>query len=155
MLAAHAASMASTAHQAVAAPAQQWRPPARSGPRKNSDLPPLNTIKCKMYFMYMTAAQPDNRQDGVEVTVTDARAKLPELLDTEVRNGAVVYLTRYGRRVGAVVPAEIAERYEQWEDAYWSRRAAEVLSRDELTVPWGQAVAELEAGDAGTGASTR
>jgi prevent-host-death family protein len=108
-----------------------------------------------MYFMYMTASQPDNRPACVEITVTDARAKLPELLDTEIRDGAVVYLTRYGRRVGAVVPAEVAERYEQWEDAYWSRRAAEVLRRDEPTVPWEQAVAELEAGDAGTGAFTR
>ena len=108
-----------------------------------------------MYFMYMTAPRPDNRPDCVEITVTDARAKLPELLDTEIRDGAVVYLTRYGRRVGAVVPAEVAERYEQWEDAYWSRRANEVLRRDEPTVPWEQAVAELEAGDAGTGAFTR
>jgi hypothetical protein len=31
------------------------------------------------------------------------------LLDTRVREGGVVYLTRYGRRVGAVVPAEVAE----------------------------------------------
>lgn len=105
-----------------------------------------------MYLLYMIAAQPHKPSDHVEVTVTDARAKLPELLDTQVSDGGVVYLTRYGRRVGAVVPAEVAERFEQWEDAYWSHRAAEVLQRDEPTVPWEQAVAELEAGDAGTGA---
>jgi prevent-host-death family protein len=105
-----------------------------------------------MYFLYMTAAQPHMLPNQIEVTVTDARAKLPELIDTEIRDGAVVYLTRYGRRVGAVVPAEVAERFEVWEDAYWSHRAAEVLQRDEPTVLWEQAVAELEAGDAGTGA---
>jgi antitoxin (DNA-binding transcriptional repressor) of toxin-antitoxin stability system len=104
------------------------------------------------YLLYMTAAAPHTPPNQVEVTVTDARARLPELIDTEIRDGAVVYLTRYGRRVGAVVPAEVAERFELWEDAYWSHRAAEVLQRDEPTVPWEQAVAELEAGDAGTGA---
>jgi prevent-host-death family protein len=113
------------------------------------------TITVNMYCLYMTAAQWDEQSHHVEITVTDARAKLPELLDTAIHDGTVVYLTRYGRRVGAVVPAEVAERYEQWEDAYWSRRAAEVLQRDEPTVPWEQAVAELEAGDAGTSARIR
>lgn len=111
---------------------------------------PVNT-----YLLYMTAARPHKTSEQVEVTVTDARAKLPELIDTEVRDGGVVYLTRYGRRVGALVPAEVAEQFEQWDDAYWSHRAAEVLQRDEPTVPWEQAVAELEAGDAGTGARAR
>lgn len=46
----------------------------------------------------------------------------------------------------------VAERFEEWEDAYWSHRAADVLQRDEPTVPWEQAVAKLEAGDAGSGA---
>ncbi len=108
-----------------------------------------------MYVLYMTAAQPHKPSEHVEVTVTDARARLPELIDTDIRDGAVVYLTRYGRRVGAVVPAEVAEQFEQWEDAYWSQRAAEVLRRHEPTVPWEQAVTELEAGDAGTGARDR
>ena len=74
--------------------------------------------------------------DRVKVTVSDARARLPELSDTEVHDGAVVYLFSYGRRIGAVVPAEVAERFAQWEDAYWPHRAAEVLARDEPTVPW-------------------
>ena len=96
-----------------------------------------------MYISYMSAIS----DDDLEVTVTDARAQLPELLDTTVRDGAVVYLTRYGRRVGALVPADLAERIAEIEDAYWSRRAVEVLDRGEPTVPWNQAVAELEAGD--------
>jgi hypothetical protein len=46
--------------------------------------------------------------------------------------------------IGAVVPADLAQRLSDLEDAYWSRRAAEVLARNELTVPWEQAMAELE-----------
>lgn len=94
---------------------------------------------CKMYTLYMTALH------DMEVNVTDARGQLPELLDTQIRDGGVVYLTRYGRRVGAVVPAEVAERLEELEDDYWSRRAAEVLAKREPTVPWDEAVAALEA----------
>ena len=105
-----------------------------------------------MYILCMTAAQPHEPYGDVEITVTDARSKLPELIDTQIRDGGVVYLTRYGRRVGAVVPAEVAERFERWEDIYWSRRAAEVLDRNEPTVSWEEAITELELGDAGTGA---
>jgi prevent-host-death family protein len=94
----------------------------------------------------MTAAHSADSHD-IEMSVSDARSHLPELLDTQVRDGGVVYLTRYGRRVGAVVPADLAERLSDLEDAYWSRRAAEVLARNEPTVPWDQAVAELESGD--------
>lgn len=107
---------------------------------------------CNMYILCMTAAPPRDPHGDVEITVTDARSKLSELIDAQVRDGGVVYLTRYGRRVGAVVPAEVAERFERWEDIYWSRRAAEVLDRNEPTVPWEEAITELEIGDAGTGA---
>jgi prevent-host-death family protein len=100
----------------------------------------------------MTASPPRGPYGDVEITVTDARSKLPQLIDTQVRDGGIVYLTRYGRRVGAVVPAEVAERFEHGEDTYWSRRAAEVLDRNEPTVPWEEAIAKLEIGDAGTGA---
>jgi prevent-host-death family protein len=100
----------------------------------------------KTYNMCMTSAHPDD----VEVTVTDARGQLPELLETRVREGGVVYLTRYGRRVGAVVPADVAERMEELEDAYWSRRAAEAEAKfaDEPPIPWEQVVAVLEDEDA-------
>ncbi|OZM69885.1 prevent-host-death family protein [Amycolatopsis antarctica] len=84
----------------------------------------------------------------VDVAVSDARTQLPGLLDQQARDGGVVYLTRYGRRVGAVVPVDVAERLEELEDAYWARRAEEALQRDEPTIPWGQALAELESDDA-------
>jgi prevent-host-death family protein len=85
--------------------------------------------------------------DHFELTVTDARAQLAELLDTRVREGGVVYLTRYGKRVGALVPAEVAEHLDDIEDAYWSARVQQVLAKGEPTVPWHEALTRLEAED--------
>lgn len=72
--------------------------------------------------------------------MTDARAQLPELLETQVRDGDV-------GDVGAVVPVDVAERLEELEDAYWSRRAADVLAKGQPTVPWDEAVALSESED--------
>lgn len=68
---------------------------------------------------------------------------MPELIET-VRDGGVVYLTRYGRRIAALVPADMAENYERIEDDYWARRAADAAASGEAPVPWAQAVGELE-----------
>ena len=96
-----------------------------------------------MYILSMSTAA----DDDFELTVTDARTQLAELLDTRVRDGGVVYLTRYGRRVGAVVPADVAEHLDDLEDAYWSARVEHVLAKNEPTVPWPEALARLEADD--------
>lgn len=40
--------------------------------------------------------------------MSHARAHLPELVE-RVRDGEIVYLLRYGRRVAALVPVEIAD----------------------------------------------
>ena len=82
-----------------------------------------------------------------EITVTDARGQLPRLLDNEVRDGGRVYLTRNGRRVGALVPVDVAEHQEEIEDVYWSQRAAAVLEKNEPTIAWDVAVAMLETGE--------
>ncbi|MPZ67256.1 MAG: type II toxin-antitoxin system prevent-host-death family antitoxin [Pseudonocardiaceae bacterium] len=76
-----------------------------------------------------------------ELPATEARNQLSELLDA-VRDGEFVYLTRRGRRVAALLPADIAENYETIEDEYWVRRAAE--AEDSGRVSWEQGVAELE-----------
>ena len=83
---------------------------------------------------------------AVEVTVSHARAHLPELLE-EIRDGHTVYLTRYGKRLAALVPAVVGEHLERSEDEYWSKRARDALSSDEPSVPWAQVVAELEVAD--------
>jgi prevent-host-death family protein len=81
---------------------------------------------------------------AIEVTVSHARANLPELL-AEVGSGGVVYLTRYGKRLAALVPPEAAEELARQEDEYWSRRAQTALQADGESVPWDEVVAESEA----------
>jgi len=46
---------------------------------------------------------------GDDVSVSHARAHLPELIE-RVRDGETVFLSRYGRRVAALVPVEVARR---------------------------------------------
>lgn len=84
--------------------------------------------------------------DAVEVAISHARAHLPELLD-EVREGTTIYLTRYGKRLAALVPAEAAEHLERLEDTYWSTRANQSADGPDPPIPWTQVVAELEATD--------
>lgn len=80
-----------------------------------------------------------------EVTVTDARGNLADLIDA-VRDGEFVYLVRHGERVAALMPADIAEHYEQIEDDYWARRADDarraISAGEEETVSWQQYLAE-------------
>jgi antitoxin (DNA-binding transcriptional repressor) of toxin-antitoxin stability system len=63
--------------------------------------------------------------DSIELSLTEARNRLPELAETTVRDGGIVYLTRYGRRVAATVPADVAENHEHMENAYLSALADE------------------------------
>jgi kynureninase len=96
----------------------------------------------------MTATYDHDHDRDVEITVTDARGQLGKLLDTHVNDGGVVYLMRNGRRIGAVVAPDVPEKLEALEDDYWSQRAADVLAKGEPTVPWDQALALLESGNA-------
>lgn len=98
-----------------------------------------------MYDSFVTAEahRSSDTSDVTELSATDVRSRLPELLE-EVRDGGIVYLTRYGRRIAALVPADVAENYERIEDEYWARRAAGARASGEPPVPWDQAVAELE-----------
>src|SRR5699024_5746633 len=56
----------------------------------------------------------------VEIPVSELRDRLGETLEQVDREDTFVYVTRHGRRIGAIMPADIAERYEDMEDAYWS-----------------------------------
>lgn len=79
----------------------------------------------------------------VEISISHARAHLPELLD-EVREGNTIYLTRYGKRLAALVPAEAAEHLTRLEDTYWSTRAHRAHG---TPIPWHDVVTELETTD--------
>jgi prevent-host-death family protein len=81
--------------------------------------------------------------EGIELSLTDARNRLPELTETTVRDGGIVYLTRYGRRVAAIVPADIAENYERMEDAYLSALADEAKTETEAPLSTAELIKEL------------
>ena len=93
--------------------------------------------------LYMTDGSEDS-SGAREVSVTDARSNLADLIDA-VRDGEFIYLVRHGERVAALMPADIAEHYEQIEDDYWARRADDarraIAEGEEDTVSWQQYLA--------------
>lgn len=81
-----------------------------------------------------------------ELSVSQARDQLPELLNQAAYTGRITYVTRRGQRIGAIVPLEVAEAAEAEEDAYLSRLAAEAeeeLASGGTTRPLGQVIADL------------
>ncbi len=81
-----------------------------------------------------------------ELTVTDARARLAEVVDAARVGHAPVYLTRRGRRVAAVIDADDLDRLiEAAEDLadVEAARAARAEIADEGTIPWDQVKADL------------
>jgi prevent-host-death family protein len=47
-----------------------------------------------------------------EVGIADLKAKLSDFVNRVLYRSEVLYVTKNGRRVAAVVPVEVAERYE-------------------------------------------
>ena len=96
------------------------------------------------------SAQPVDPADDhgvMELPASEARSRISELLDA-VADGEFVYLTRRGKRVAALMPADIAENYEKIEDEYWARRAQEARARlasgEDEVISFDQLVAESE-----------
>jgi antitoxin Phd len=52
-----------------------------------------------------------------EVPISEASSHLDEVADESAATGEVIYLTRDGRRLAAIVPAEVAAEIEAAEDA--------------------------------------
>ncbi len=86
---------------------------------------------------------PDEPGNSIELSLTDARNRLPELTETSIRDGGIVYLTRYGRRVAAIVPADVAENYERMEDAYLSALADEAKTDPDAPLSTAELIKEL------------
>lgn len=82
--------------------------------------------------------------DNIELSLTEARNRLPELAETTVRDGGIVYLTRYGRRLAAIVPTDVAENYERMESAYLSALADEAKADTEAPLSTAELVKELD-----------
>jgi prevent-host-death family protein len=82
------------------------------------------------------------------MTVTDARARLADVVDEARVAHEPVYLTRRGRRVAAVVDAEqldqLIEAAEDLADIQAAAEArAEIAETGEAAIPWDQVKADL------------
>jgi antitoxin Phd len=89
----------------------------------------------------VTAPAPD------ELPVSEARDTFADVLGRATYAGQITYITRRGRRVGAVVPVDVAEAAEAAEDAYLSRLAREAeeeLAAGASTRPLADLVDELD-----------
>jgi prevent-host-death family protein len=82
-----------------------------------------------------------------EMTVSDARAKLADVVDTARISHDPVYLTRRGKRVAAVIDAEQLDRLvaaaEDLADIAEARAARDEMASGETAVPWEQVKADL------------
>ncbi|HZD22940.1 MAG TPA: type II toxin-antitoxin system Phd/YefM family antitoxin [Acidimicrobiia bacterium] len=83
-----------------------------------------------------------------ERTVTEARARLADVVDEARVAHDPVYLTRRGRRVAAVIDAdqldELLEAAEDLEDIRLAAAArAEMTESGESPIPWEEVKAEL------------
>lgn len=83
-----------------------------------------------------------------EMTVSEARARLAEVVDTARVGRDPVFLTRHGRRVAAVVDADqLQQLLEDAEDLADIRAAAaaraQMAETGELPIPWDQVKADL------------
>jgi prevent-host-death family protein len=78
-----------------------------------------------------------------ELTVSQARENLAELIDNTQRSGEPVVLTRHGRPVAVVLDHALFERLVAAADDTSDRQALALARTDDDTVPWEQVKADL------------
>jgi prevent-host-death family protein len=78
-----------------------------------------------------------------EMALSDAREHLGDLVNRASYAGERVYLTRRGKRVAALVPAQVLEDLEAAEDAVDLAEAAKAREEDGESIPLEQVKAEL------------
>lgn len=83
-----------------------------------------------------------------EMTVTEARARLADVVDEARVGHDPVFLTRRGRRVAAVIDADDLERLLESAEDLADIKAAqhardEMLETGETAIPWDQVKADL------------
>ena len=82
-----------------------------------------------------------------DMTVSDARARLADVVDAARVGHDPVYLTRRGRRVAAVIDADDLDRLiaaaEDLTDIESAHEAREELTGGEAAIPWEQVKADL------------
>ncbi|MBK8460962.1 MAG: type II toxin-antitoxin system Phd/YefM family antitoxin [Micropruina sp.] len=82
-----------------------------------------------------------------EMTVSDARARLADVVDAARVRHDPVYLTRRGQRVAAVIDADDLDRLivaaEELADLEAARAARAEIAEGERAIPWEQVKADL------------
>ncbi|QTO37687.1 type II toxin-antitoxin system Phd/YefM family antitoxin [Tessaracoccus sp. MC1865] len=82
-----------------------------------------------------------------EMTVSDARARLADVVDTARVGHDPVYLTRRGQRVAAVIDADDLDRLiaaaEDLADLEAARVTRDEIADGESAIPWEQVKADL------------
>ena len=82
-----------------------------------------------------------------EITVSDARARLADVVDAARVGHDPVYLTRRGQRVAAVIDADDLDRLiasaEDLADIEAAKAARAEIADGEATIPWEQVKADL------------
>jgi prevent-host-death family protein len=82
-----------------------------------------------------------------DISVSDARARLADVVDTARVEHDPVYLTRRGQRVAAVIDAEDLDRLiaaaEDLADIEAAAAARAELDEGALAIPWEQVKADL------------
>ena len=78
-----------------------------------------------------------------ELTVSQARENMAELIDRTQRSGKPVVLTRHGRPVGVVLDHALFERLVAAADDNKDRQALALALADDDTVTWEQVKADL------------
>jgi len=78
-----------------------------------------------------------------ELTVSQARENLAELIDSTQRSGEPVVLTRHGRPVAVVLDHALFERLVAAADDTSDRQALALAREDDDTLPWEQVKADL------------
>ncbi|GEL26242.1 hypothetical protein PSU4_51960 [Pseudonocardia sulfidoxydans NBRC 16205] len=97
-----------------------------------------------MYIKYMSAA-PDFRPEPApeELSAAEVRATFAAVVGRAEHAGHTTYITHRGRRVAAIVPADVAEYLEHLEDEHLSTLATESLADPEPSVPLSEVVREM------------
>lgn len=82
-----------------------------------------------------------------ELTVSDARARLADVVDAARTKHDPIYLTRRGRRVAAVIDAEDLDRLvaaaEDLADIEAAAAARQGMQDGDPAIPWAQVKADL------------
>jgi len=86
-------------------------------------------------------------EDMSEMPISEASGHLDEVADESAATGEVIYLTRDGRRLAAIVPVEVAAEIEAAEDAADIAAAEAAMAEPGEDVPAEAVWAELGIAD--------